>query len=64
MSDEFKSGRGGAREGAGRPLGTTGMARKMRSIRLTDEEYDAVRDFIKQFRRQNESTNKMWDHSI
>jgi len=43
--------RGGARDGAGRPPGPTGNARKKRSIRLSDEEYDAVRAFIKQYKK-------------
>ena len=40
---------GGKREGAGRPRGTD---KKMRSLRLTDAEYDSVRKYIKD-RRAN-----------
>ena len=44
-----KNGWGGRREGAGRPKGTD---KKMRSLRLTDAEYDSVRQYIKK-RRAN-----------
>jgi hypothetical protein len=46
--------RGGAREGAGRPTGPTGTARKMRSIRLSDAEYTAVKKFVKELRRKKD----------
>jgi hypothetical protein len=40
MSEEY-TGRGGKREGAGRPKGTTKQdIAKMRQIRLTDSEYE------------------------
>ena len=35
--------RGGKREGAGRPLGTD---KKIRSLRLSDMEYDKVREYV------------------
>ena len=40
--------KGGKREGAGRPSGTLRPSgKKARSFRLTDEEYELVKDFIK-----------------
>ena len=40
--------KGGKREGAGRPIGTLRPSgKKARSFRLTDEEYELVKDFIK-----------------
>lgn len=45
---EVGSGSGGRRQGAGRPkLGATS---KMRSMRLTNDEYDFVRWAVKQYR--------------
>lgn len=43
--------RGGKRQGAGRPLGSTKYSNlKMRSMRLSDEEYQKVKEFVKQLR--------------
>lgn len=43
--------RGGKREGAGRPTGSTKPSNlKMRSMRLTNTEYSKVKEFIKQLR--------------
>ena len=40
--------KGGKREGAGRPVGTLRPSgKKARSFRLSDEEYEFVKDFIK-----------------
>lgn len=47
-------GRGGKREGAGRPIGTTkeiSTARKGRNIRAYDDEYVLIREFIKIVRK-------------
>jgi len=42
--------RGGARQGAGRPpIG------KMRSIRMSDEEYDKVRKLLKEWRKDEKT---------
>jgi len=43
--------RGGAREGAGRPPVPTGNKRKIRSIRLHDDEYELVKEYVKGIRR-------------
>lgn len=43
--------RGGKREGAGRPAGSTQYeGLKMRSMRLTDEEYKLIKTYIKSIR--------------
>lgn len=43
--------RGGTRQGAGRPLGTTRPSNlKMRSMRLTDKEYMLVKKYIESIR--------------
>ena len=46
---EIKGTWGGARPGAGRPKKVC-STNKMRSLRLTDEEYDFVRWAVKQYR--------------
>ena len=39
--------KGGKREVAGRPIGTTAsITRKQRQFRLTDEEYEVVKEFV------------------
>jgi hypothetical protein len=46
--------RGGKREGAGRPTGSTKPSNlKMRSMRLTDTEYVKVKELIKTLRSDN-----------
>jgi hypothetical protein len=46
--------RGGKREGAGRPLGSTGaykeVTKKMFSFRLSEDEEKAVRKLLKEMR--------------
>mgnify|MGYP006877361348 CR=1 FL=1 len=49
MSEEVKNTWGGARAGAGRPK-IENNPKKMRSMRMTDEEYDFVRWALKQYR--------------
>lgn len=44
----MNSGRGGKREGAGRPKPV--IPNKMRSMRLTDSEYQQLKDYLKQIR--------------
>lgn len=52
---EVRSSSGGKRHGAGRPkLGPTS---KMRSMRLTNDEYDFVRWAVKQYRKNVEIIN-------
>jgi hypothetical protein len=52
MTATFKSGRGGKRTGAGRPK----TGRKLRSMNLTDEEHEKVKQFVKQIKEgQNET---------
>lgn len=41
--------RGGKRVGAGRPKSPSPL--KMRSMRLSDEEYQRVKEFVKQLRK-------------
>ena len=41
--------RGGKREGAGRPAGNV---RKQRQFRLHDDEYEKVKEFIKQMKAE------------
>jgi hypothetical protein len=49
---EFK-GRGGKRQGAGRPVGTTKEnTKKMYSFRLSEEEEKAVRELLKKMRNR------------
>lgn len=43
-------GRGGVREGAGRPKPLVPV--KMRSMRLTDDEYEKVKKLVKELRKQ------------
>ena len=46
-------GRGGKRDGAGRPVGTTKEnSKKLRSYRLSDEEDLAVKELIKNLRNK------------
>ena len=46
--------RGGKREGAGRPFGTTKENnKKMYSFRLSEEEEQAVRSLLKQMRNKS-----------
>ena len=57
MNEEnLATGRGGKREGAGRPKGTTGkykeVTKKMYSFRLSVEEEKAVRDLLKKMRNR------------
>lgn len=47
--------RGGKQPGAGRPVGTLRPSgKKPRNLRLTDEEYEKVKEFIKQLRATEE----------
>jgi len=47
------TGRGGKREGAGRPKGTTKPeTKKMYSFRLSEEEEKAVRELLKKMRNR------------
>ena len=62
---EFKSGRGGAREGAGRPKGLTNEIlgrpyndRRQRQYRATDEEHELVKGFIKILRHNKKIAEK------
>jgi len=48
MKPLHNSGRGGKREGSGRPK----KDNKPRTIRVTDEEYVKVKEFIKQLRNE------------
>lgn len=48
------SGRGGAREGAGRPKKPAEMTAKRRTFRLYDWEVEPVRQFIKSLRQKKE----------
>ncbi len=49
--EKFTSGRGGKREGAGRPKGTTkAKVKKMVSFRLSEEEEIAVRTLLSKMR--------------
>lgn len=43
--------KGGVRKGSGRKLGSGIPGLKMRSIRLTDEEYDLLRQYLKKIRK-------------
>ncbi len=56
MSNEEKkiyTGRGGKRNGAGRPKGTTkAEKKKMFSFRLSNEEEKAVRELLKKMRNR------------
>ena len=47
MTEETKASWGGARAGAGRKA----LGGKMRSLRMTDFEYDFVRDMLKKLRK-------------
>ncbi len=52
--EKFTSGRGGKREGAGRPKGTTGkykeVTKKMYSFRLSESEAKAVKELLQKMR--------------
>lgn len=52
--EKFTSGRGGARPGAGRPVGSTigDKKKKMFSFRLSEEEEKAVRELLKRMRNK------------
>lgn len=49
--------RGGARKGAGRPsiLKSESKAKPNRTIRLSDEEYEQVKGFVKKIRKDAKS---------
>lgn len=50
---KFTSGRGGKREGAGRPVGTTKENKKKPcSFKLSEEEEKAVRELLKKMRNK------------
>lgn len=50
--------RGGARQGAGRPEGTSRPSgKKMRSLRLTDREYEEVKKCVKNLREERLMNN-------
>ena len=52
--EKFTSGRGGKREGAGRPVGTVKEnKKKMYSFRLSLEEVEAVRMILKEMRQND-----------
>jgi hypothetical protein len=45
--------RGGKREGAGRPLSSpTGEKLKNKSVRMTEQEYLKVKEYLKQLREK------------
>lgn len=53
MEQKYNSGRGGKREGSGRPIGTTkAEKKKMFSFRLSEEEEKAVRELLKKMRNR------------
>ena len=62
MVPEFHSGRGGRREGAGRKKGQRIKEdfelKKARSIRMTDEEYPQVLEYLKQLRAEKKAEGK------
>lgn len=47
--------RGGARPGAGRPPVPEEKKRKKRSVRLTDEEYEIIREYIKKLHKKDKA---------
>lgn len=59
MAEEYikSSNRGGHREGAGRPKGTTGpykeVVKKMYSFRLSADEAEAVKSLLKDMRKKD-----------
>ena len=59
---ETGSGRGGRREGAGRKKGQKIKEdfelKKSRSIRMTDEEYPQVLEYLRQLRAEKKATKK------
>jgi len=58
---EFYSGRGGARQGAGRPKGSlnvTHVDRKQRQYRASDEEHELVKSFLAILRRDKEKAER------
>lgn len=50
--------RGGAREGAGRPL-TGGELRKQRQLRATEEEWQIIREFSQILKKDKERAKRM-----
>ena len=56
------SGRGGARPGAGRkkgkPVKPKSELKKSRSIRMTDDEYPQVIEYLKQLRKSKEASDE------
>lgn len=59
---QTSSGRGGKREGAGRKKGQKIKEdfelKKSRSIRMTDEEYPQVLEYLRQLRAEKKATKK------
>lgn len=54
--------KGGKRDNAGRPVGSLRPSgKKPRNFRLTDEEYEEVKEFIKQLREQNTQATQQDD---
>lgn len=59
---EFYSGRGGARQGAGRPKGSlnvTHVERKQRQYRASDAEHEMVKRFLAILRKDMEKADKL-----
>ena len=51
MNEDYKSGRGGKREGAGRPVGTTKTDKKKPfTFKLSEAEEQAVRELLAKMR--------------
>lgn len=45
------SGRGGKREGAGRPKGSTTQSRKQRGLTAFDDEWQLIKDFERKLKK-------------
>ena len=56
-----EGGRGGAREGAGRPKGTTKPegVRKQRQLRAYDEEWEIIKEFSRILKKDPERAARM-----
>ncbi len=62
MINDFKSGRGGKRPGAGRPKGTTKDISNMRpqhQVRAYEDEWPLVKEFLAVVRKDKERAKRM-----
>lgn len=63
LEKKSKTGWGGARAGAGRPL-TGGEVRKQRQTRATDAEWEIIKEFCKLLKKEGADKGSVWLEKI